>query len=88
MQSFSLTHVRHVSFGLKKKDINRNSYRMSIYFLLQLELKIHPGNNQVEFFNTLDNLCQFETMDYIKKLETSAKELFILVNLHLHNPFA
>jgi hypothetical protein len=45
---------------------------------LQFELKIHPGNNQVEFFNTLNTLCQFETMDYIKKLETSAMGYIII----------
>ena len=32
----------------------------------------------MEFFNTLDNPCQFETMDYIKKLETSAMGYIII----------
>ena len=41
MQSFTLTHVQHVSFGQKKKDINRNSYRTSIHFSFKVHIEGH-----------------------------------------------
>ena len=47
-------------------------------FYFSLSWKFIQTNNQVEFFNTLNTLCQFETMDYIKKLETSAMGYIII----------